>query len=76
VDKSWRKATVVIPDPEMSSSADAQKALKKIKFFMLHICAIGGGTGTLYIDDVSIKKIGMLPPPAPKPATPLKTTTK
>jgi len=56
VPKVWSQGKIIFPDPEMSKSPDAKKNLAKIKFFVIHIVAIGGAEGTLYVDDVSVKK--------------------
>lgn len=57
VPKAWSQGKIVFPDPEMSKSVEARKNLAKIKFVVVHIVAIGGADGTLFIDDVSIKKV-------------------
>jgi hypothetical protein len=57
VPKTWSQGKIIFPDPEMSKSPDAKKNLAKIKFVVIHIVAIGGADGTLYVDDISIKKL-------------------
>lgn len=57
VPKQWSQAKLVFPETALSKSEDAQRNLAKIKFIVIHIVAIGGSEGTLYIDDVSLKKV-------------------
>lgn len=57
VPKSWTQAKLLFPDPEMSKSAEAKKNLARIQFIIIHIVAIGGSTGSLLVDDISIKKV-------------------
>jgi len=57
VPKSWSQAKSVFPDPAMTKSPESQKNLARVKFVVIHIVAIGGSDGTLYIDDISLKRV-------------------
>ncbi len=57
---AWQTASAFFP-PENPSPL-AQNLLSKMEFVVIHIVAIGGTEGTLYVDDVQLEKIS-----SPKP---------
>lgn len=57
VPKAWTRGSTSFPDPQMAKSEQAQKMLAQIKFMVIHAVAIGGSEGTVYLDDVSIKRV-------------------
>jgi hypothetical protein len=56
VTKNWQTASVTFPDATPTKLA-ADK-LAKMEFLVVHIVAIFGGEGTLYIDDVKLETLG------------------
>lgn len=55
VDKAWQTAGVTFPADKPSEQAVSM--LKKMEFLVVHIVAINGGEGTLYIDDVTLEQV-------------------
>jgi hypothetical protein len=55
VTKNWQTASVTVPDEKLSPLA-AEK-LSKMEFLVVHIVAIQGSEGTLYIDDVKLEQV-------------------
>ena len=56
VDSQWKTTEITVP-PE--TKTDLQKGiLSKMEFAVIHIVAIGGTEGTLYIDDVKLEPTG------------------
>lgn len=54
-DGGWDRGKLIFPDREQTEMG--QKFLKKVDFIMVHIVAIAGKAGKLYVDDVSLKRI-------------------
>jgi hypothetical protein len=57
VTRAWQKGTITFPDKAFASSPLAQSLLKKMQFVVIHIVAIGGSPGSLYVDDVTLDKL-------------------
>lgn len=55
VKTAWTKGETTFPDA--TPSGEELKRLKRADFIFLHICALFGSPGNLYIDDVSIEKM-------------------
>jgi hypothetical protein len=55
VGRSWQTASVVFPAEKPSELAVDK--LAKMEFLVVHIVAIFGSEGTLYIDDVSLEEV-------------------
>lgn len=55
VGRSWKEAETTFPDDD--ASEDAKKNLELVQFLVVHVVAIGGSEGNLYVDDVRIEKI-------------------
>jgi hypothetical protein len=55
VGRQWQRAEVKIP--EKVNSDFQRQALDEIKFLVVHMVAIGGSEGNLYVDEVKIEKI-------------------
>jgi hypothetical protein len=51
---AWAHSYVIIPEKNVSKMA--QESLDQIKFYVLHIIAIGGVEGSLYVDDVRVEE--------------------
>jgi hypothetical protein len=58
IGRSWTKGEIRIPttDPGKMSTTSS-KAYDNIQYMVIHICAIGGTAGKVYIDDVKLEKI-------------------
>jgi len=52
---AWQKGSTVFPEDKLSDQA--RKNLAQIKFLVIHIVAIGGADGDLFVDDARIEKI-------------------
>lgn len=52
---AWQKGSTVFPADNLSDLA--KKSLSQIKFLVIHIVAIGGYEGDLFVDDVRLEKI-------------------
>ena len=53
--KNWQTANVVFPDAKPSDFAKSQ--LAKMEFLVVHIVAIDGTEGSLYVDDVKLEAV-------------------
>ncbi len=51
----WQKGSTVFPTPKPSDLA--KKSLSQVKFLVVHVVAIGGRDGDLFVDDASIERI-------------------
>ncbi len=52
---AWQKGSTVFPSDKLSDLA--KTSLSQIKFLVIHIVAIGGYEGDLFVDDARIEKI-------------------
>ncbi len=52
---AWQKGTTVFPEDKLSDMA--KKNLAQIQFLVVHIVAIGGSDGDVFVDDVNLEKI-------------------
>ena len=52
---SWDRGKLTFPDRDQTEMG--QRFLEKVDFLMIHIVAIDGSEGNLYIDDVKMRKI-------------------
>lgn len=52
---SWQRGTTVFPESKLSDLA--RKNLVQIKFLVIHIVAIDGADGDLFVDDARIEKM-------------------
>ncbi len=55
VSRAWQNASVTFPSEKPSPLAVDK--LSKMEFLVVHIVAIQGGEGTLYIDDVELEQV-------------------
>jgi hypothetical protein len=55
VGRAWKRASQVIPETKVS--AMAKEHLDRIQFYVIHIVAIGGSEGNLFVDDVAIEEL-------------------
>lgn len=55
VSSSWKSASRSFPDGKLSPLA--QKKYDSIRYLVIHIVAISGSPGDLFVDDVSLKKL-------------------
>jgi hypothetical protein len=55
VGKGWETADIVFPAE--NPTALAVDKLSKMEFLIVHIVAIDGGEGTVYVDDVKLEQI-------------------
>lgn len=55
VGKSWTSGSITFPAENPSPLATSK--LAKMEFLVVHIVAIDGGEGTLYIDDVKLEQV-------------------
>lgn len=53
----WTRGETEFPDPQLAKSPLAQDILSKIRFLVVHIIAINGSEGELFVDDVKVEKI-------------------
>lgn len=55
VGRSWQKASVTFPDPEASPAA--RELFDQVEFLVVHVVAIKGSEGYLYVDDVVLERL-------------------
>jgi hypothetical protein len=55
VGRTWKTASVTFPGENPTELASG--LLRKVEFLIVHIVAIFGGEGTLYVDDVKVEQL-------------------
>lgn len=55
VGRHWTRATVTVPPTPMKELQ--QKIFDSVQFLVVHIVAIGGGPGDLFVDDIELERI-------------------
>ena len=55
VGRDWKRATVTVLQTPMKELQ--QKLFDGVEFLIVHIVAIGGGPGDLFVDDVELERV-------------------
>jgi hypothetical protein len=55
VGRAWQRASMLFPEDRLSPLAQA--CLKEVQFLVVHIVAIAGSEGDLFVDDVTLERI-------------------
>jgi hypothetical protein len=55
VGRAWKRATVTVPQTPMKELQ--QKLFDGVQFLIVHVVAIGGGPGDLFVDDIELERI-------------------
>ena len=63
VGPSWTKGSLTIPAKSMNAmSSRNYTALKRTRFLIVHIVAIAGSSGKVYVSDVKLRQVRKIPP--------------
>lgn len=55
--RQWQRGETVFPDPALTKSNESRENLGLIRFLVVHIIAIGGSDGELFVDDVRLEQL-------------------
>ena len=55
--KSWQRGETVFPNAALTKSDTSKENLNLIRFLVVHIIAIGGSEGELFVDDVRLEQL-------------------
>lgn len=56
-DSTWRSASMTVPEKVKRLAGVQQQKLDEIEFLVIHMIAIGGTVGDLFIDDVVLERV-------------------
>jgi len=54
---TWRRASMTVPEGVKRLEGLRKKKYDEIEFLVLHLVAIGGGPGDLFVDDVVLERV-------------------